>query len=206
MDLLGHGDNPTPWRGDLSFDRIANDVIATANHLGLHRLVLVGHSFGSGVAIACAAKTPRHVAGLLLADPIGDQRQAPEDEVSAFMQAVESDRCEEVIHGFWQRILAGAAAATRDRVMADLIATPQEVVVGGFRAMTEFDPISALGSYRGPRLAILTPDNDFPYSLHRLIPDLPHVRMTGTSHWLHMDQPDTFDALLAQFLVEIEGN
>jgi lipase len=77
MDLLGHGDNPTPWRGDLSFDRIANDVIATANHLGLHRLVLVGHSFGSGVAIACAAKTPRHVAGLLLADPIGDQRQAP---------------------------------------------------------------------------------------------------------------------------------
>jgi pimeloyl-ACP methyl ester carboxylesterase len=165
MDLLGHGDNPTPWRGDLSFDRIANDVIATANHLGLHRLVLVGHSFGSGVAIA-----------------------------------------EEVIHGFWQRILAGAAAATRDRVMADLIATPQEVVVGGFRAMTEFDPISALGSYRGPRLAILTPDNDFPYSLHRLIPDLPHVRMTGTSHWLHMDQPDTFDALLAQFLVEIEGN
>jgi pimeloyl-ACP methyl ester carboxylesterase len=30
--------------------------------------------------------------------------------------------------------------------------------------------------------------------------------MTGTSHWLHMDQPDTFDALLAQFLVEIEGN
>lgn len=205
LDLLGHGENPTPWGGDLSFDRVANDVVSTANHLGLHRVVLVGHSFGGGVAISCAAKIPKHIAGLLLVDPIGDQRRTPSDERAAFIAAIESDRYEETVLGFWDRILAGAADATRDRVTADLLATPREVIVSGFHAMTTFDPVAALAAYPGPRLSVVTPFNDLPQSLHRVIPDLPRVQITGTSHWLQMDRPEEFNERLARFLTDIEG-
>ncbi len=206
LDLLGHGTNPTPWRGDISFDRVANDAVTTANHIGLERFVLAGHSFGSGVAIACASKLPNYIAGLLLADPIGDQRQAPAEEVSAFMAAIESDQYDETVRGFWGQILSGGKPSTRERVMADLLATPRRVVVDGFRAMTTFDPVTALQAYAGPKLSVTTPLNDSPYSLHQLIPDFPHVRISGTSHWLQMDSHTEFNAVLTRFLAGIERN
>ncbi len=204
VDLLGHGENPTPWGGDLSFDRVANDVVSTANHLGLRRLVLVGHSFGGGVAMACAAKIPKYVAGLLMADPIGDHRRAPSDESATFLAAIKSDQYKETVLGFWDQILAGAANTTRERVLADLLATPREVVMSGFHAMTTFDALGALAAYPGLRLSVITPLNDVPHSLHRILPDLPHVQITGTSHWLQMDRPEEFNEQLARFLAGVE--
>ncbi len=206
LDLLGHGANPTPWRGGISLDRVANDVVTTANHIGLERFVLAGHSFGSGVAIACASKIPNYVAGLLLADSIGDQRKAPKEDVSAFMAAIESDQYDVTIRDFWGQILSGAKRSTRERVEADLLATPRRVVIDAFRAMTTFDPVTALRAYPGPKLSVTTPFNDAPYSLHELIPDLPHVQISGSSHWLQMDSPAEFNAVLAGFLTDLGEN
>ena len=42
-----------------------------------------------------------------------------------------------------------------------------------------------------------------PYSLHNLIPDFPHVVMTGTSHWLQLDKPKEFNYILDKFLSDI---
>ncbi len=205
IDLLGHGDNPTPWTEGLSFQRVANDVLSTANHLGLGKFVLVGHSFGGGVAIACAATVPNQLVGLILADPIGDQRQAPQEETTAFKKAIQSEQYEETVRGFWQDILIEAQPATHDRVMEDLRGTPRETVVGGFAAMLAYDPVTPLQSYRGRVLSITTPGNDFPYSLHNLIPELPNETIHGVSHWLQMDRPEEFNQLIEKFVERRTG-
>ncbi len=200
IDLLGHGANPTPVEGRTSIEQFADDVVTTANQLGLSRFTLVGHSFGAGVAICCATRVPDLVAGLFLADPVGDQRQAPRADLDAFLAAIESPAYRDTVRGFWNRILEGGTAATKRRVLADLHETRPEVVVAAFRALLDFDPTSALRKFSGPAFSIITPFNDFPYSLHRLVPDLQYERITGTSHWLHMDQPAHFNAALRRFL------
>lgn len=205
LDLLGHGDNPTPWIGELTFDRVAKDVITTANHLGLERFILVGHSFGSGAAIACAGMIPEHVAGLLLADPIGDQRQAPQAEMNAFIATLESEKYLPVLEHYWTQILFQATGSTHDRVMNDLMATARDVVVSGLRCLSRFDPVAILRDYAGPTLSVTTPLNDLPYSLHKLIPELPHERIEGTSHWLQMDAPEEFNGMLTRFLEAVDG-
>jgi pimeloyl-ACP methyl ester carboxylesterase len=46
-------------------------------------------------------------------------------------------------------------------------------------------------------------ENDNPYDLHKLVPDLPHKVVTGTSRWLHMDKPEEFNRILDELLEEI---
>ena len=83
--------------------------------------------------------------------------------------------------------------------MADLEATPKEIVVGFFKAGRDYDPLPALRSYGGPMLSVVTPINDEPFSLHNLGTGLPRTTFTGTGHWLHMDKPEEFNGILDGF-------
>jgi pimeloyl-ACP methyl ester carboxylesterase len=84
--------------------------------------------------------------------------------------------------------------------MRDLRATPRDTVVEGFKAVMQFDPKPALAAYRGPALAIITPSNDFPFSLQRLKGGPPHRVIEGTGHWIQLDKPAEVNRILDQFL------
>jgi pimeloyl-ACP methyl ester carboxylesterase len=68
VDLRGHGDSPT--RGRISLELWSDDLLALLDSLGAPRALLVGHSLGAQVALACAARAPQRVAALVLIDPV----------------------------------------------------------------------------------------------------------------------------------------
>ncbi len=66
LDLPGHGQSdPWPHEGD-TLTTYRDAVGTTAGTLKLERAILVGHSMGGMVALACAAAWPDKVAGLVL--------------------------------------------------------------------------------------------------------------------------------------------
>lgn len=67
-DLRGSG--RSHYSDALSWDRLADDVLALLDHLGLPRAVVGGTSMGSAVALRFALRHPRHTAGLLLLAPV----------------------------------------------------------------------------------------------------------------------------------------
>ncbi len=81
LDLRGHGQSDPPRDGDYSIESMAGDIDVVVNALGLQRIVLVGHSMGGSVSIAYAGLHPEKVAGLLLADPSGDARKVPKEQM-----------------------------------------------------------------------------------------------------------------------------
>ncbi len=68
VDLRGHGESPT--RGRISLELWVDDLLALLDSLGGPRALLVGHSLGAQVALACAARAPDRVAGMVLIDPV----------------------------------------------------------------------------------------------------------------------------------------
>ncbi|HEX4826507.1 MAG TPA: alpha/beta hydrolase [Candidatus Polarisedimenticolaceae bacterium] len=60
-------DDPAPW--PLSWDGFSRDLEAGLDRAGAERAVLWGTSFGCLVALACAARLPSRVSGLLLCHP-----------------------------------------------------------------------------------------------------------------------------------------
>ncbi len=201
LDLRAHGGSDAPKDGQYAIDALAAAVAAVADALALERFSLIGHSFGAGVALAYAGARPERITHLLLADPIGDGTRTPEAEVRPFLDALESPAYVETIEGYWTSI-AGQDSAVRERLLNDLRATPREAVINGLHATMAFDPKPALARYRGATLAVITPANDFPYSLHRVGAGLAHHVIEGTGHWLQIEAPGEFNQVMERFLTQ----
>ncbi|MDQ6696008.1 MAG: alpha/beta hydrolase [Actinomycetota bacterium] len=68
LDRPGYGSNPQP-AGDFDFN--ARAALAELDALGIDRAVLVGHSYGGGVALAAAHLAPERVEALVLVASVG---------------------------------------------------------------------------------------------------------------------------------------
>ncbi len=199
MDLRGHGGSEAPSDGQYRMEDQVADVDAVVDALGVERFAVVGHSFGAGVALEYAAARPARITHLVVADPIGDGTQTPVAEVQPFLEALDSAAYRETIEGYWSSI-AGSDGAVLERLLADLRATPRDTVVRGLHAVMAYDPKPALARLRRPALAVITPANDFPYSMHKVGSGLPHRVIEGTGHWLQIERPAEFNRVLDQFL------
>ena len=203
LDLRSHGRSEPPRNGDYTIAGMAGDVAAVVDSLGLDRFVLVGHSMGGGAALVYAGAHPERVAGLVLVDPIGDGKQIPAAESKAFLAGLESDY-DSSIQKYWAEI-AGPDSAIKERLLADLRHTPRDAVVQGLHSVMQFDPQPALARYSGPKLSVVTPYNDQPFSLHRLGKGFPHTMVEGTGHWIQLYKPEEFNRLLDEFLKTVSG-
>jgi pimeloyl-ACP methyl ester carboxylesterase len=185
---------------------MTGDIAAVVDTLGIKRFVLVGHSMGGGVALEYAGKYPDRVAALVLVDPIGDAKQIPPAEAKSFLAGLDSSY-ESNIQAYWSNI-AGPDSTIRDRLFQDLRATPQQAVIQSLRSVMQFDPDPSLGRYPGPKLSIVTPQNNMPFSLHRLGQGFPHRIVEGTGHWIQLDKPAEFNRLMDEFLnsKSVSGN
>jgi len=65
LDQQGHGDSGYDW-DQMSFDTMADDVIALADHLGLDRFFVGGISMGAGVSVNVAIRYPQRLLGAVL--------------------------------------------------------------------------------------------------------------------------------------------
>lgn len=206
LDIRGHGHSESPKDGDYAIESLASDIEVVAGELGLKRFVLVGHSSGGTVSIAYAGSNPEKVVGLLLVDPSGDARKVPAEQANQLISALESDSYSKAIEDYYGTLLIGSRPAVREKVIQDLRNTPSKTVIGIFKSSLQYDPLTPLRLYRGPKLSVVTSLNDAPFSLHKLDTELPHIKVTGTGHWLQMDKPEEFNGILDYFLAFVESN
>jgi pimeloyl-ACP methyl ester carboxylesterase len=68
LDHRGHGDSDRDPEGRYDWDTLVADVESVTAHLGIERLVIVGHSLGGRTAIRFAARHPERMAGLVIVD------------------------------------------------------------------------------------------------------------------------------------------
>ena len=203
FDLRGMGLSDPPRNGDYSVDAMVEDVDAVANALGLTRFVIVGHSYGGGVVAAYAAKHPQRVAGVVFADAAGNVK-VTEEQSKNFLAMLRKDK-DNVARQWFAPILKPSSDPVRNAVFESVHNTPADAFAGALEGLLHIDVGALLEAYHGPRLAIAAADIESPSSLHVQFPDVPVKKMNGVGHWLMMDKPNEFNALLDEFLLECGG-
>jgi pimeloyl-ACP methyl ester carboxylesterase len=198
IDLRGHGHSDPPANRDYSFVGMSADIAAVVEALKLERFLLVGHSMGGGASLAYAGSHPERIAGLVLVDPIGDGKQISPADAEPLLTGLD-ENYHSTIREYWSGI-AGTNPAVRERLLADLDATPRDAVVGSFHETFRFDPDPWLAAYQGPILSIVTPFNDQPFSLHRLGKGFPYRMVHGTGHWIQLEKPAELNTILDEFI------
>lgn len=190
LDLPGHGESELEAGEDgATVEAMAHAVVATLDLLGLRRAILVGHDLGAAVAVEVASQQPGRLQGLFLVDPNGDQSRLDASSKEQVLAAMQNDPRDEVRWQF-QQILMDAQPRVADRVLADLAISRQEALYGAVRSCLDFPVTERLRQFDGPCKVLVSDLNDVPYSLHRLMPELPSSVLPQASHWLMMDAPE----------------
>lgn len=201
FDLRGMGLSDPPKNGDYSIAAMTDDIDAVANALHLRRFVIVGHSYGGTVVSAYAAKHPERVAAVVLADSAGQVRIAPQ-QANAFLEAMRKDK-DKFVDAWWAPILKPSSERVRAAVLESAHKTPYDALAGALRDLPNADMKAFVAAYRGPRLVIGASDIEGPSSFHVQFPDVAAKKIAGAGHWLMMDKPEEFNAILDQFLVTL---
>jgi pimeloyl-ACP methyl ester carboxylesterase len=204
LDLRGYGQSDPDPKGDYSMEGFAADTAAVAERLGIPRYVLVGHSMGGPVVAACAAAHPDRVAGVVFDDPAGDLTQIPKKKTEEWLKGYAPESYEKFREEWFGSMLKAARPEVREKVLSTLRKAPREVVAASAESLFAYDPKPALKAFTGPMLAINTPENNEPFSLHKLQPAMKVVVIEGASHWVMMDKPEEFNASMEEFLKGIQ--
>jgi pimeloyl-ACP methyl ester carboxylesterase len=200
FDLRAHGRSAAPRGDDYAVESFAKDIAAVVDGLNLERFVLVGHSLGGAASTAYVGEHPEAVAGLVL---IGTPGKAPPEMGTKIMAAMES-QYEKVSQDYWHKLLTGAQPAVRTRILSEMMSVPQDASLSIIRGVFAYDPLPSLGRYPGPKLIISSAAEDQAGSLQQQAPTIPHKTIAGSSHWMQLDKPAEFNAILDAFLSEVD--
>jgi pimeloyl-ACP methyl ester carboxylesterase len=199
FDFSGHGQSPAS-RGRYSIRRLAQDVLAVANTQNLEQFVLVGHSLGAFVAAEFASAGPHRVKKLILVDPPPAPGALPPDMMRQFQTALEHDPYAAVEQYWKQQPFVNSKPDTQRRLLLSLRRLSRNAAIELTEDLLRYDATRTLRQFDGPKFAIVTRANDTPQSLHHAVPDVEYSVIEGTGHWIHLDRPTEFIAVLDRLL------
>jgi sigma-B regulation protein RsbQ len=200
LDLPGHGKSGAPADGKLSMDLFARAVEAVRAEANADHVVLVGHSMGTPVVIQYARLYPQHAAGLVFVDGVvtlsGRPGGAPDPQRVAGPDGKKNR--ETLIRGMFS---ASTTPAEQTKILDMMLAAPESTAVGAMQAT--FDPAIWKGDVLTmPILGIYAEKSASGNQAYMKdhFPKMEYHEVAGSGHFVMLDKPEEFNALLLAFL------
>ncbi|WP_224242461.1 alpha/beta fold hydrolase [Hyalangium gracile] len=199
-DLRGHGRSDAPQQ-PYSIQGFAEDVAFLCAEEGLTRAVVVGHSMGGVIALELAVRFPELARAVVaLESPV----VPPADHAKrggALLGMLRGPDFTTVVEQ-WARRMVGASSPHADRVVADMVATPQRVTVSAIEDMLRYDTAAAVAACQVPMLVI---DGAVDAErLRRLCPRVVFGKTVGGGHYIQLDVPAQVNDMLERFMRGLE--
>ena len=206
IDLAGHGESGMEREG-WPLMAFGTDVEAVVEALDLDRVILIGHSMGGPVVLEAARLMPERVIGVVGVDTLQDAdfKYDPE-QVAPFLAAFESDfpgTCRNFVVSMFPE---GADPALVERIAADMSAGPPEIGIALLREYIDYDAAAAFAAVPAaiPIRCINSTMNATNIEGNRAYhEDFDVITMDGVGHFLMIERPEEFNALLEQTIADL---
>jgi esterase len=213
VDLRNHGDSPHAQQMNLA--SMAGDIIELMDDLNISSASLIGHSLGGKIAMQVALNSPFRVQSLVVADIAPVTYSGGQDQALAALAALSQLRidsrsaADQVMSEYIEE------APTRAFLLKNLARDDQgnlslklnmASIVDNYATALVAAPSG--DSYTGPTLFLKGGDSAYIQDKHRPIIEkmFPRVQLqvvANAGHWLHAEQPQIFNNLVAEFLENI---
>ncbi len=211
IDLPNHGGS---FHSDsVSYQAIADDVLALLDHLGITQCAFVGHSMGGKVAMEFALYHPQHVSSLVVADIAPVAYTNRHSDVFAALNAVDLANIENrqqaqatvMEHGidqgtamFLLKNLAKGDDGYFWRCNLAALENAYPAIIGGLTPALQYDgPVLFI---KGQLSDYITSEHKEQIGAHFSNASLKVIQ--GTGHWLHAEKPASFNKIVNDFLVK----
>lgn len=205
IDLPGHGQSDKP-DANYSMDFFAEAVLAVLRDAKVDQAIFIGHSMGAAVLCRVHHFAPKKIAALVSADGLLCRLPSPPAETRALLGAFASaqylDHAKKFISDFFP---VSGTEVLRDRVTAEMLATPQPVMLRAMVAMIDPEqPDWILQKVSAPVLVINARSpwwsGGYENYVHSLSSRTDYRLMDGVGHFLMLEKPAEFNALLLKML------
>jgi len=197
VDLAGHGESGLN-RKDWSIAAFGGDVAAVVKKLGLHRVILIGHSMGGDVIAEAARQLPGRVVGMVWVDVykrLGVGRRP--ESVDAFVARLRPDFVDSTRAFVRSMFIPASNPALVERIANDMSSAPPEVALPSVESAFGYSRQMphTLDELRLPVIAI-NPDNAPTDTSSMQRHGVEVVIMPGVGHFSFLEDPPRFDGLL----------
>lgn len=209
IDLPGHGQSDTP-ETNYTMDFFAEAVLAVMRHAGVEQATLIGHSMGGAVICRVFDRAPEKVAALVSVDGLLCRLSGTPAEGRALVGPFATPQYREHAAGFIRSLFPFPGAENLcELVTAEMLKTPQHVMLGGMLAMVSPDQPDWILSRVNTPVFVLNArsswwNTDYENYVRALSPQAEYQVMEGASHFLMLEQPAAFNARLVEALRKFE--
>jgi esterase len=212
VDLRNHGDSPHEQVMDLP--SMAADIVKLMDDLGIVKATLIGHSLGGKIAMQVALNSPDRVKRLVIADiaPVtysGGQDQALAGLVALSVASIESRSAADKLLS--EHI---EEPSTRAFLLKNLARDEEgnlslklniSSIEDNYATTLVAAPTGEL--YSGPTLFLKGENSAYIQDKHmpiieQMFPQVQLQVVANAGHWLHAEQPQVVNSLIAAFLGE----
>jgi pimeloyl-ACP methyl ester carboxylesterase len=202
LDLPGHGEGGD-GRDNWSIAGYGEDVSGLITHLGLERVVLVGHSMGGPVSLRAAALAGDSVVGIVAVDTLHDADfDFDQPMVVQMFAAFEGDFREVCTDFVNQMFVEEGVDEIVDKVRR--VGCEDSNAEAGRALMRDFAALDFPTLFREAGVPIRAINaagpNATQVETNRKYADFDAVYMEDVGHYLHMTRPEEFNRLLLETL------
>jgi pimeloyl-ACP methyl ester carboxylesterase len=203
MDLAGHGESGDN-RDDWTMEAYGLDVAAVVDAIGAQDVILIGHSMGGAVVFEAARHLQGRVKALIGVDTFQDMGRHIEDSVlDGWLAPFDSNFAATTIGWVSQMFSETADSALIDRVTGIMAAANPEVAIPSIRAVINYPYTEKTVDPPIPVRCVNATVNPTNIEGNQAIAGSFEARfMEGVGHFLHMEQPDSFNVLLHETIRE----
>jgi pimeloyl-ACP methyl ester carboxylesterase len=205
IDLPGHGQSDKP-HASYTMDYFAGAVLAVMREAHVEKATLVGHSMGVPIICRVYKEGPERVAALAAVDGTLRRPKMTPEEAEQFLARFREPNYRETTRQFMGSMFpVPGTEALRDRVVSEMLETPQYVMSGAMGGMFgPGQPDWDLKHVAVPVLVINAPNpmwtEDYQQYVRALSPQTDYRTMEGVGHWLMLEKPAEFNATLVEVL------
>ncbi|MGA3284339.1 MAG: alpha/beta hydrolase [Verrucomicrobiota bacterium] len=205
IDLPGHGQSDKQPAA-CTMDYFAGAVLAVMRDARVDKATLIGHSMGGPVIYCVYKQAPEKAAALVVVDGFLRRPRVAPAEAERFIAQFRTPEYREHTRRFFGAMFpVPGTEALRDRVLSEMLATPQSVILAAMEGMLGPDqPDWDLKKVDVPLLVINAKgsmwDADCENHVRSLSPQTDYRVMEGVGHWLMLERPAEFNALLTDML------
>jgi proline iminopeptidase len=218
LDHRGTGRSGRPPLDTLTMPQLADDAVGLADHLGLDRFLVFGHSYGGFVAQELAIRHPDRVDGVVLVSTTAGQLGTAESEDDteagpplppAFAAAMSTPPTSDDGYAAGMADLLPHYLHQADvdavRTIEDETVWSASAMLRGFQVLSAWSAIDRLPQVRCPVLLVAGRHDvvtSFPqaHRIARHLPDAEVVVLEHSAHYPWFDEPDEFFAAVHGWL------
>ena len=208
VDVRNHG--LSPWKEDMEYANIANEIIDLIKSLNIEKIDLLGHSMGGKIAMSCALLHPEIIHSVIAADIAPVTYVPHHQDVLDALSKLNLHKIKSRSEALSEIVKEGINKPTAQFILKNLSfkngvakwLLNVKVLKREYGSITSWPFTDKI--YQSPILFIKAENSDYLTSDHKeeVLAQFPNAEVKmikDTTHWLHAERPAIFNRLACEF-------